>query len=119
MKYSITISGKTVQVSMTSAASQILAQTDIAVVVEMELLFSCLIRKRVKFRHESRPAVGEWVTDRRYVHFRPVMTQACSITQGADGPSLTTFPIVNEAAYVPKWLRINYRRGEWLGEFGY
>ena len=33
--------------------------------------------------------------------------------------SLTDFPIAKPEAYVPHWLRIDYRKGQWQGEFGY
>jgi hypothetical protein len=34
-------------------------------------------------------------------------------------PPITDFPITNAAAFVPRWLRIDYGGGEWSGEFGY
>ena len=41
------------------------------------------------------------------------------MSEGGSAPPLTEFPIVNARAYMPHWLRIDYRRGEWLGEFGF
>lgn len=119
MNYSVIISGKTVDVSMTPTAIRVLSEHNISVQVEMELYFSCLIRKRVNFREVAITPVGELITDNLFLQFRPVMTRHCGKDYSGDEPPLTDFPVENAAAFVPKWLTIDYRRGEWQGEFGY
>jgi hypothetical protein len=88
----------------------------------MELYFSCLVRKQVRFHEAADNLPGESVAvnDRLRVRFRPVMTQSCHVDEIAgEAPPLTDFPVVNPAAFVPHWLRIDYRNGQWQGEFGY
>ena len=84
----------------------------------MELLFSCLIRKKVRFYEQgadsSTPASKE-LSER----FRPVMTRQCSISSLDGPPPSDDFPIKNVRPYVPHWLSIDFRKGQWLGEFGY
>ena len=45
----ITYLGKQIEIRMTPAAGRALAQRSVPLLAEMELLFSCLIRKRVLF----------------------------------------------------------------------
>jgi len=119
MGYSASFSGKTVDVRLTAAALRALSRLDVPLVVEMELYFSCLIRKRVNFNKALSRPDGILVTDSLYLCFRPVMTKHCAIDSSGDAPSLTEFPVKNAAPFVPKWVNIDYRRGQWRGEFGY
>ena len=111
--------GRPLRVAWSDAAERALARRDKPLRVEMELYFSCLIRKRVRF--DEAAAGHRWcaIDSRLEVGFRPVMTRACAAS-GLDGPPpLDDFPIVKPEAFVPRWLRIDYRDGTWQGEFGY
>ena len=123
MQHQIDIDGRPVQVELTEAARDALSRRTLPLVAEMELYFSCLIRKQVRFRDGHHHSEGETchalVNDRLCVQFRPVMTAACGKDYEGDEPPLTDFPIVKARAYVPHWLRIDYRNGQWQGEFGY
>ena len=119
MSYSVSISGKIVNVRLTKAAVRFLAKHGMPVRVEMELYFSCFIRKRVNFSEITTVITGERVTDNLFLQFRPVMTQHCNVDYSGSEPPLVAFPIDNVSAFVPKWLTVDYRRGEWQGDFGY
>lgn len=119
MSYSVNISGKTVNVNLTQSARQALSNAAGPIQVEMELYFSCLIRKRVLFRDGGMELPGVPVADNLYVQFRPVMTRQCGKDYDGDEPPLADFPIEDATPFVPRWLKIDYRRGKWLGEFGY
>ncbi len=122
MQTTITVNGKPVEVKLSRAADAALAQRNTPLLAEMELYFSCLIRKQVRFRDhvESASAAPVPVTDRLAVYFRPVMTQTCNVNDmHGEAPPVSDFEIKNPAAFVPHWLRIDYRGGEWSGEFGY
>lgn len=109
--------GKTLDLRLTRAAEAALAARDTPLVVEMELLFSCLLRKRVLFGGAADGAVA--ANERLLVRFRPVMTRRCSVAEGGARPPSESFPLENPRPYVPNWLRLDYRRGQWIGEFGY
>ncbi len=118
----IEIDGRTVNVVLSKSAGTALAQRNTPLLAEMELYFSCLIRKQVRFRD----AMADDNADdsipfdaHLHIRFRPVMTRVCGKDYEGDEPPLTDFPIVNAKAYLPRWLRIDYKSGQWLGEFGY
>lgn len=116
----ININNKQVEIKLTKAANRAIQQRTSPLFAEMELYFSCLVRKKVRFYETNNDAEHINVNENLNVRFRPVMTQACSISDTDEGvPVVTDFPIANPSAFVPHWLRIDYRAGEWLGEFGY
>ncbi len=122
MTIEITIQGKPLQVTISPAAREALQQLKRPLLVEMELYFSCLIRKKIRFYDTGTLPDSESVplNEKLAISFRPVMTKTCSVDATGDGgPPVTDFPIANPSAYVPHWLRLDYRRGEWWGEFGY
>lgn len=114
----IELQGKSLHIELTRQAARALAARQTPLTAEMELYFSCLIRKRVRFverSSENAVAAGEKLR----VCFRPVMTAHCGKEHGGDEPPLTDFPISNPAAFVPAWLRIDHRDGRWQGAFGF
>lgn len=118
MEKQIKIQGKTVVVSLTQSAEKALASRDKALVAEMELYFSCLIRKQVRFKENLDGDLVN-VTDLLAVRFRPVMTKSCGIDYEGDEPPLEDFPIKNPQSFVPHWLKVDFRKNEWIGEFGF
>ncbi|PKM45731.1 MAG: hypothetical protein CVV05_05585 [Gammaproteobacteria bacterium HGW-Gammaproteobacteria-1] len=120
MHTTVNIDDKPVAVELSSAAADALARRDTPLLAEMELLFSCLIRKQVRFIEGGGAEDSTPITDGLALRFRPVMTAACHVSDlGRDAPPLADFPIVNARAFIPRWLRIDYRGGQWHGEFGY
>ncbi|BCB27386.1 hypothetical protein SKTS_22720 [Sulfurimicrobium lacus] len=114
----VTLIGKNVEVRLSRTAQRALAERATPLQAEMELLFSCLIRKRVRFSEQvAQDAIA--VSDQLSVRFRPAMTRACVLSDLDGTPPLDDFPIVNPRPYVPRWLSIDYRCGQWVGEFGY
>jgi hypothetical protein len=109
------------EVRLTPRARDALAALETPLAVELELYFSCLIRKRVNFTtaplHGA--AASGRLSEQVSVSFRPVMTRACSLREAAGKPDLETFPMVEAAAFSPKWLELDRAHGEWRGEFGW
>ena len=113
----ISLHGKSLEIRLTAAAQKALSLRDKPLVAEMELLFSCLLRKRVNFGDGLDQTTP--VNDRLAVRFRPIMTRHCSVSDSDGPPPSDDFPIANPRPYVPGWLAIDYRRGQWVGKFGY
>lgn len=116
----VELAGRTLLIETSDAAEAAFAAGKGPACIELELYFSCLIRKRVGFLEAPHPdAQCAQVEDRLSVCFRPVMTRACSVSEVQGAPDLEAFPIQRPEAFVPRWVRIDHRHGQWTGEFGY
>lgn len=118
---SLTLNDRTLAIEFTPAAQAALAKRNSPLYVQMELYFSCLIRLKVRF-YEAAPEMDTaWlpVSENVYVSFRPVMTAQCNNDYQGEEPPLTDFPIARDAPFTPRWLHLDYRQGQWQGEFGY
>jgi len=115
----IDLGGRPLRVEVSHAAQRALDARRTPLLVEMELYFSCLIRKAVRFRDQGDEPDATPVTEIFTVRFRPVMTAGCRIGDHEHAPQLADFPIRRPGPFTPHWLRIDYRRGQWRGEFGY
>lgn len=119
MNADIALNGKPLRVTLSPAARRALDARDVPLLVELELYFSCLIRKRVRFRDLADGDTAVMVGDKLGVRFHPVMSQVCEVDHNPDGPPLTDFPIVGAGRFSPGWVEIRYHDGQWSGEFGY
>jgi hypothetical protein len=117
MQKTIEILGKQVLVEWSSSADKKLQELTEPLAVEMELYFSCLIRKAVRFGRDAQAVNFAFAAPRLKIGFRPVMTKVCKVSDFEGEPPLEDFPIVKPEAYVPKRLAIDYKSGKWVGEF--
>jgi len=104
---------------LSDTASRALEKRTTPLIAEMELYFSCLIRKQVRFRESAQGLATVRVMDKLQVAFHPVMTASCGNDYDEDEPPLTDFPIQKPDAFVPHWLKIDYKNNQWQGEFGF
>lgn len=116
---SIDFFGKSLNLELTPSATKALQQRDTPLHVEMELYFSCMIRKKVRFYEQANDDEYTRAASNLQVRFRPVMTQRCSLHETDGPPPLTDFPINNPESFVPHWLKLDFHKGQWQGEFGY
>jgi hypothetical protein len=117
MQNTIEILGKKVLVEWSASAEKMLQDLTEPLLVEMELYFSCLIRKAVRFGGDAQAASFTAASPQLKVGFRPVMTKVCKLSDFEGAPPLEDFPIVKPEAFVPTRLTIDYSKGEWKGEF--
>ena len=117
MQTTVEILGKKVLVEWSSSADKKLQELTEPLAVEMELYFSCLIRKAVRFGRDAQAVNFAFAAPKLKIGFRPVMTKACKVSDFEGEPPLEDFPIVKPEAFVPKRLTIDFRRGKWIGEF--
>jgi len=117
----VVINGKDVQVEWTSAAARELAKRQEPLIVELELYFSCLVKKFVHFREDSRGRPTVAASDKLHLYFRPVTSTACSFEVAErlgrqpeidiDSPALRRI--------APKHVAINHVKGVWRGTFNW
>ena len=117
MQTTVEILGKKVRVEWSPSAHKQMQQLAEPLLVEMELYFSCLIRKAVRFGSEAQSKHYVDAAPKLKVGFRPVMTKVCRVSDHEGAPPVEDFPIVKPEAFVPKRLAIDYRKGRWAGEF--
>ena len=125
---------KEMTVRMSEQARQQSYQLESVLLIEIQIYFSCLLGKRLAFYSDAILS-GSWqletmelsamienaqqLTDKVYIRFNTVMTKACPVSDYIGPPPVTDFTITNQKPYVPSWLFIDYKKGEWLGEYGW
>lgn len=120
MNATIQLYGKPVRVELTDAAERALAKRTEPLYAEVQLIFGCMVAKRVWFSDKTnRDAVP--VTPKLSVWFRPARYEkACSFDEIDSGAVASDFPMaVDRKGFVPDVVRIDYRAGKWVGDFTY
>lgn len=114
-----TLEGRPFRVILSSAAQRALAKRSILLVAEMELYFSCLTRLKVRFYDGDPGTNATRIDEMLAVRFRPVVSQRCDLHEAGGAPPLMDAPLSKRAPFVPHWLSLDYKKGEWIGEFGH
>lgn len=113
------LEGRPFRVILSGAAQRALTMRSMPLIAEMELYFSCLTRLQVRFYDSDPKQSATPINDLLSVRFRPVVSQRCDLHEVAGKPPLADAPLAKRAPFVPHWLRLDYKKGEWLGEFGH
>lgn len=115
----VEINGRTVTVEWSRAAARELARRTQPLIVELELYFSCLVKKFVHFREAAPGRTTVAADDKLALYFRPVTSTACSFEVadrlGRQPEIELDTPNVRKIA--PKRVCIDFVRGEWRGEY--
>ena len=114
----VILHGKPLQVACTRRALKALGARKHALVVEMQLYFSCMIVTQLRF-HELPPGPPTvTVLPQLQVFFHPVMKRDCSLEDlYSRVVPFSDFPIVGVERFIPKQLYLDYRRGAWSGKY--
>lgn len=114
------LGSRELRMELTRAAENQLEHAGRPLDIEMELYFSCLVRKRVYFRAEARDDVASrtQLAERVGVSFRPVVGRPGALCAVAEAP-VDAIKLARPEAFTPKWLKIDFRADAWRGEFGY
>ena len=115
----IHINGKEVLVEWTRSAQQMLKERTQPLMMELELYFSCLIKKFVQFHDGLDNNDTVRISDNFHIRFRTLTSTACSIDELPKGqrqpPTELDTPIAKRLA--PKRIRVDYRNQQWQGEY--
>jgi hypothetical protein len=115
----VVIHGKPVAIEWSRAAQAALEQRTRPLVVELELYFSCLVKKFVHVHDDAPGFETVAVNDRLQIGFRVVTSQACSMDLaqrlGRQPEIALDNPVVRRLA--PKRVWLDHRRGRWAGDF--
>jgi len=111
--------GRSLLLRISRSAQKALDKRQSPLFLEMELYFSCLVRKRVYVRNTIEDGAVV-LNDKLSVRFRPVVTEQCAMREvEVANPPVKDMPVVNPERYFPHWLTLDYRHGDWIAEFGY
>ncbi len=115
----VQLNGKPARIEWSAAAQTALERRAQPLTVELELYFSCLVKKFVHF-HEERPeretiAVG----DRLRLVFKAVTSTACSMDVAERLGRQPEIELDGDIArkLAPRRIWLDHRRGAWTGEF--
>ena len=113
------LEGREVEVRWTARAERSLQASPQPLVVELQLYFSCVVKKRVVFYRQADFATTR-INDRLEIAFRPIASRACDPREFAlhypAGKDLSAGPA---ARMIPRSVEIDFRAGRWEGQFGY
>lgn len=85
--------------------------------VEMQLYFSCLVKKRIIF-HAAAPESALRVNEKLRIIFRPVQAASCDPEEFARNyPEKRQLDSRAAQKMRPSTLMLDFKCGEWLGEF--
>ena len=109
----VNVSGKEIEVLWSARANRALTQRDRPLVVEIELAFACFARKQVFFHDAS---VGKNVID---VNGKLALLITTIIPDTCE-PAAVAKTTIRAALrnFMPKWVRVDYTKGKWNGEYG-
>ena len=117
----VTINGKPVQVEWTAAAARALAAREAPLCVELELYFSCLVKKFVHFRDDARGYGTVAAHDKLHLFFRPVTSTACTweVAEQLGRQPEMAIDSVALRRVAPRHVRIDYVSGKWVGSYDF
>lgn len=112
------LKNKEIFVEWTDRAQQQLDQQHKPLIVEMQLYFSCVVKKRVLF-HEQVDFDTAAVNNQIKLAFRSIESDVCSPeTFASEFPEARELNAVSDKM-IPNRVSIDFKQGEWVGEFGY
>jgi hypothetical protein len=115
----VLINARKVLVEVTPAAERALAARNKPLYVELELYFSCLVKKFVHFRDDSRDKPTVAVANNLLLYFRPVTSTACTFEVAEQLGRQPEMDVDCEALHhvAPKRVFIDYVAGKWRGSY--
>ena len=115
----VRINQREVEVKWTARADRELRRLDQGLVVELQLYFSCVVKKRVLF-HTGSGIDAVPVNDRLGLTFQSIASAVCDPREFADSyPEGKNLSSGRAARMVPRTVELDFRRGGWEGQFYY
>lgn len=117
----IRINDRPVLVEWTPAAARALSERTAPLFVELELYFSCLVKKFVHFREDARGRPTVAAGDKLQLYFRPVTSTACTFEVAERLGRQPEMEIDSTALQhvAPKRVLIDHVAGVWRGSFNF
>jgi len=120
MNHVITLCEKPIEIELSDRAEQAISNRDKPIIAEINLVFGCLVIKRVWFREtvgmETVPVCKGLEACFNVVRY----AKTCCIADIDNGAESEDFPIVKDKkSFVPDKVFIDYKKGEFSGRYTY
>jgi hypothetical protein len=116
-KEAIYLNGKSLRIELTHRADNALQLRDTPLIVEMQLYFSCVVKKRLLFHNET-GLEKTVVSDKLSLAFRPVEALSCDPVEFANKyPVKRQLTSKSAIQMHPSLLQVDFKQGNWSGQF--
>jgi len=113
----VTFKNHPLTIEWTKRADKALSQTTKKLIVEMQLYFSCVVKKRVLFTEQA-DFQTIMINDNLSVAFHPVEAASCDPIEFARNfPARREFDSVSAKKMRPQELQLDYKNNTWQGQF--
>ncbi|GAB4179324.1 MAG: hypothetical protein OHK0026_01860 [Rhodocyclaceae bacterium] len=115
----IVINGRDVWVEWSESAAAELARRSRPLVVELELYFSCLVKKFVRFHEDAGGRQTVAASEKLLFYFRPVTSTGCSFELAERLGRQPETELSGEAVrrIAPKSVNLDFAGGAWRGSY--
>lgn len=111
------LNGKNIKISWTQRADDAFSLRDNKLIIEMQLYFSCVVKKRLIF-HDNDDLDYVTINNKLGVVFRPVEASSCSPEEFASNYPVKQQLTSNSAVKMhPSSLEIDFKNSDWQGTF--
>ena len=118
-RQTVRINRRGVEICWTGRAERELRRRERALAVEMQLYFSCVVKKRILF-HDETDFDTVAVDDRLSLGFRPIASAVCDPREfAANFPAARSLSDRKALQMVPRRLEIDFSQCEWQGRYLY
>ena len=114
----VILNGRNIDVRWTERAERAMRLRPRPLIVEMQLYFSCVVKKRLLFHDQSLIDPVVTVNDKLRLCYQPVQSAACDPEAFVrDYPAELKLKSKAAAKMQPCRLNIDFRKGHWMGDF--
>lgn len=118
-KDNVDIRGKKMAILYSKRAEKALKQRKTALIAELQLYFTCVVQKRVIF-HEKADIETINVNKSLEIAYHTVQSDACDPTEFANKhPVKKELNSKGASSMRPSSFKIDYKNGEWIGDFSF
>ena len=115
---SVFINQRELRVRWTARAQRELQRLESGLVVELQLYFSCVVKKRVLFHPDPCGFDPVPVNGRLGLAFRPIASAVCDPEEfAASYPQGMNLSGARAQRMVPRTVELDFRQGNWEGQF--
>ena len=115
------VSGYAIAIHMTDRAAKALARRDSALLVEMQLYFSCVVQKRLVFHEQMVDMDNVSMVDNKLaISFRAVEADSCDpVTFAQNHPEKREMPASICSNFHPSSMTLDFKNGQWEGTYNF